>query len=144
MHTHTQSVLIIGRFCICKFTYWLNFIYKANVYFIHRHAQARGGVKCVSPNVHILSWSKQLEMILCILVSALIPLTSVLFISLFSATLVPFFTFLCFLVILVILLFKMDPKQSAEVLSRVPKSESCDVSYREDTCVRWASFRRTL
>lgn len=60
------------------------------------------------------------------------------FITVFSST----FLHLC---ALVILLFKVTPRHSAEVLSSVlavqEVHEARDVPYRENECVRQASFR---
>lgn len=70
--------------------------------FVAIHGHAQNGENCESPNVHVhsssqTSWLKSL---------------SVLFYCLFSAT----FLHLC---VLVILLFKVTPRHSAEVLSHV-------------------------
>lgn len=72
---------------------------------------------------------------LCLLASTLL-----LRVSLHRTSSTPFFTFLCFL--LMIWLIKMSPKSSAEGLSSVPK---CKMGFTEkNTCVRQASFRHEL
>lgn len=91
-----QLVFIIGRFSICKFIYWLNFLCNAK---INTHSA------WLFADMHMHRTEKTVSQFACSQLTSYFSSHSMnkfTFFSLFSAM-------FCIFVLLVILLFKMDP-----------------------------------
>lgn len=116
-------MLLICRFCICKFVYWLKFICNPN---INSHGvfvsfmQSREAFEL--PDV---TFPSEVKLLLCFHTLNKCPLHS-LFSAVFS------FAFLC--LFLVISLSKMPDKRSAEVLSTVPKHQKAAMCLTGKIC----------
>lgn len=119
-----QMILIFHRFCICEFTYWLKFIYKPKIDTCSVLWTCAVWQKCESFDVHIPSRGDIPPSYFNFHTINKCPLH-----SLFSAT------FFAFLYLLMILLFKMAPKHSDEVWSRVHKhKKAVNLPYGKNVC----------
>lgn len=117
-----QAILILGRFCICKYTYLLRCV--CNLLHFHRHSRTCAKwqqiwvTRCASSQLRLN------KAMLCLCFS---------FYTINKCLFHGIFAFLCFL--LLISLFKMAPTHNAEVLPTVLRCKKTVMCLREKICV---------